>query len=204
MTLPVLPPLPPLAGGAPGVGSPRRGTALVTLGRVPGQEHPGQGDVLELAQVAELVLDGQAPLTHPAERFTQLALRDPHPRPQRRDRPHVGGEVADVQALRLVEQVERAAPDLLQPAGSEPSRPASDTGSAAARCARPAPGCVSRCCVAASRSLRSRQSSLMPTCMSAAPRQHRARVSRSRAAIPARRCSSPRGDGLARSGCPPG
>ena len=31
-------------------------------------------------------------------------------------------------------------PDLLQPPVSAPSRPASDTGSAAARCARPAPG----------------------------------------------------------------
>ena len=64
--------------------------------------------MLELAQVAEIVLDRQAPLARPAERFTQLALRDPHPCLQRRDRPHVGEEVAHVQALGLVEQVERA------------------------------------------------------------------------------------------------
>ena len=56
-----------------------------------GQEHPGQGDVLELAQVAEVVVGGQAPLARPAERFAQPPLRDQHPCPQRRDGPHVRG-----------------------------------------------------------------------------------------------------------------
>ena len=64
--------------------------------------------MLELAQVAEVVLGGQALLTRPAEGFTQPALRDPHPCLQRRDRTHIGEEVAHIQALCLVEQVERA------------------------------------------------------------------------------------------------
>ena len=83
--------------------------ALCTLVLVPRQEHPGQGDVLELAQVTEVVVDGQALLTRPAEGFTEPALRDPDPCLQRRDRPHIREEVAHIQALRLVEQVECAA-----------------------------------------------------------------------------------------------
>ena len=65
--------------------------------------------MLELVQIAEVVLDGQASLTRPAERFTQLFLRDQHPCPQGRDRPHIGEVVTHIQALRLVEQVEGAA-----------------------------------------------------------------------------------------------
>src|ERR1700722_10533228 len=44
----------------------------------------------------------------PAEGFTESALRDPDPGPQRRDRPHVGEKVAYVQALRLIEQIKCA------------------------------------------------------------------------------------------------
>src|SRR6185437_5956369 len=83
--------------------------ALRSLAPVPRQEQPGQGDVLELARVAEVVIDGQAMLTGPAESFTESALRDPDPGPRGRDRPHVREEVAHIEALRLVEQVERAA-----------------------------------------------------------------------------------------------
>ena len=160
-------------GAAPGGRSPRRSEPLVPLGRVPGQERPGEGDVLELAQVAELVVDGQAPLPRPAERLGPPALRDQHPRPQRRDRPHVRGEVADVEALRLVEQLERAVAGRPRPRGSGPSRPASGSGSAAGRRARPARCSPGRCRRAASRSSRSRSSWLRPTCMSAAPRSTR-------------------------------
>ena len=73
-----------------------------------GEKHPGKGDVLELAQVAEVVCNGQPPLTRPAKGFIQPPLRDPHPRLHCRDRTHVGKEVAHVQALCLLEQVERA------------------------------------------------------------------------------------------------
>src|ERR1039457_4567406 len=82
--------------------------APCTFALIPRQEHPGQGDVLELAQVAEVVVSGQALLTRPAQRVAEPALRDPDPCLQRRDRPHVGEEVAHVQALRLVEQVKCA------------------------------------------------------------------------------------------------
>ena len=67
-----------------------------------------EGDVLELAQVAEVVRGGQTSLPHPAERFTQPPLCDPHPCPHGRDGSHIGEEVTDVQALRLIEQVECA------------------------------------------------------------------------------------------------
>src|SRR5215469_13799715 len=72
----------------------------------PGQEHPGQGDVLERAQVAEVVRNGEATLTCPAEGFTQPPLRDPHPCHERRDRTHIGEEVTHIQAFCLLEQVE--------------------------------------------------------------------------------------------------
>ena len=81
---------------------------LRTLALMPRQEQPDQGDVLELAQVAEVVINGQALLTRPAESFTESALRDPDPCPQCRDRPHIREEVAHIEALRLVEQVKRA------------------------------------------------------------------------------------------------
>ena len=79
-----------------------------TLILVPRQEHPGQGDVLELAEVGQVVVRGQALLTRPAEGFTGSALRDPDPCLQRRDRPDIREEVARVQAVRLVEQVKCA------------------------------------------------------------------------------------------------
>ena len=75
---------------------------------ISGQKYSGQGDVLELAQVAEVILSGQSLLTRPAEGFIQPPLRDPHPCLQRRDRTHIGGKVTHIQALCLVEQVERA------------------------------------------------------------------------------------------------
>src|SRR5690242_1645998 len=48
-------------------------------------------------------------LTRPAESFAESALRDPDPCPHRRDRPHIREKVAHIEALCLVEQVERAA-----------------------------------------------------------------------------------------------
>src|SRR5207248_7462322 len=78
------------------------------VARIPGQEHPGQGDVLELAQVAEVIRYFQALLTRPVEGFTHPPLQNPHPCLHRRYRTHVGEEVAHIQALCLVEQVERA------------------------------------------------------------------------------------------------
>jgi hypothetical protein len=63
--------------------------------------------VLELAQVAEVVVGGQALLPRPAQGFTQPDLGDPHPRLQRRYGTHVGVWTLDILALRLVEQIER-------------------------------------------------------------------------------------------------
>ena len=76
------------------------------LRRVPGQQQPGERDVLELAQVAEIVLAGQTSFPSPAQRFTQRALGDQHPCSHRRDRTDVRVEVTHVQPLRLGEEVE--------------------------------------------------------------------------------------------------
>lgn len=101
MTLPVLAP----SSAAASRRSRRRGRLVDGAF---GQQRPGQGDVLELAHVAELVGGGQASLTRPAERPARRPLRDPHPRPDGRDGPHVGEEVGHEQPLRLVEQHQRA------------------------------------------------------------------------------------------------
>ena len=64
--------------------------------------------MLELAHVGQVVVGRQVPLARPGAGLGQPPLRDPHPRPQRGDRPHVRQEVADVLALGLVEQGQRA------------------------------------------------------------------------------------------------
>ena len=74
MTLPVLPPV--FGRREEALQEPDRlveRSARARSAPVPGQEHPGQGDVLELAQVAEVVVDGQASLARPAERFSPAA-----------------------------------------------------------------------------------------------------------------------------------
>ncbi len=53
-------------------------------------------------------MGGQSLLTCPAEGFTHPPLRDPYPCHERSYRAHIGEEVAYIQALGLVEQVERA------------------------------------------------------------------------------------------------
>ena len=83
--------------------------ALGTLVLVSRHEHPGQGDVLELAQVTEVVIDGQALLTRPAESFTEAALRDPVPVALNAGTGRTLGKKSPTySALRLVEQVECA------------------------------------------------------------------------------------------------
>ena len=72
------------------------------------EQRPGQGDVLELAQVGQLVVHRQSLAARPVADVVQPALPDPDPRLQRRDRADPGREVPDVHPVRLVEQVERA------------------------------------------------------------------------------------------------
>ena len=81
--------------------------AFVRFASVLGDEHP-QGDVLELAQLAEVVVSGQAPLARSTQGFGQPAPPQPHPRPQRRDGAHVGDGATGMHALRVVEQVDCA------------------------------------------------------------------------------------------------
>src|SRR5262245_52477504 len=53
-------------------------------------------------------MDGQALLARPVEGFPQSTLREPHPGLHRCNWTHIRRKVAHVQALCLVEQVERA------------------------------------------------------------------------------------------------
>src|SRR6266498_3124905 len=71
-----------------------------------GQKYPGKRDMLELAQVAELIRSRQAVLTGPAEGFIQPSMRDPYSCLQCRDRTHIWEKVAHIQTLCLVEQIE--------------------------------------------------------------------------------------------------
>ena len=171
---------------------------------IAGQEHPGQGDVLELAQVAEVVLGGQALLTRPVEGFTQppcathtRVFNAAIGRTLGKSHSHTGA---------LPRRAGRARrPDRPGPPVFAPSRRASDTGFAGTRCARPAPCFSAGAAWRHRRSLRSRWSSLIPTYMSAVPRSTGvALCCSSQAAIPARRYASPRGDDLAQSGYQPG
>ena len=165
--------------------------ALGTVARLPGQEHPGQGDVLELAQVAEVVLGGQALLPRPAERFDRACPARPTPVPSAprpdahwgRSRPHTGARPRRAGRARR--------PDRPGPRVCAPSRRASDTGSAATRRARPAPGCAAGAAWRpADRRARGGARSCPRTCRPcpAGP----ARPAPPRAAMPARRCASPR------------
>src|SRR3954452_22425974 len=82
--------------------------AVCRVALVLSQEQSRQGDVLELAQVAEIVLDGQALLTCPGEGLTQSPLRDPHPCPEGRYGTHIWVIVTHIMALCLPQQVESA------------------------------------------------------------------------------------------------
>ncbi len=74
---------------------------------VPGDEHPCQGDVLELIQVREIVRDGQAASARPSLSLGQVSLCEIHLCLQRCDRAHIGHRVLDVHPLRGIEQFER-------------------------------------------------------------------------------------------------
>ena len=201
MTLPVRPPSSAAGGGAPAARSPRR-IEPSSRSAVTGEEHPGEGDVLELAQVAELVVDGQAPLPRPAERLADSPCAIQHPRPQRRDRPHVRGEVADVDGARPRRAGRARRPGRPRPRGSGPSRPASDSGFCGRPACSPSSLAAQQVLRAASRSLRSRRTrSARRACppSPAAP----ARAARRELAGLARRCASPRRGGPARSACRP-
>ena len=64
--------------------------------------------MLELAQIVEVVRSIQHVLARPTEGLAQSPLREPHPRHQRRYRPHIGEEVSHKKALGVLEQIECA------------------------------------------------------------------------------------------------
>ena len=71
------------------------------------QQHPREGDVFELPQIRKLVIGRDVLLPCPGESIGQPTLRREHSSAHRRHRPHVRREVAQVDALRLVEQFQR-------------------------------------------------------------------------------------------------
>ncbi|MNC44664.1 hypothetical protein D3C75_935810 [compost metagenome] len=52
---------------------------VCTLVLIPGQEHPGQGDVLEFTQIAKIIFSGQVLLPYPVEGFIKPPQLDPNP-----------------------------------------------------------------------------------------------------------------------------
>jgi len=82
--------------------------AIVPFVAIAGKEDPGQGDVLELAQVAKIVVDGEIALTHPAQGFAEPTLGQPDLRFHRSNRPHIWKKVTHIPVLCLVEEIERA------------------------------------------------------------------------------------------------
>ena len=70
-----------------------------TVALILGYKNPGEGDVLELAQVAEVVFTRQSPLMHPFEGFAQPPLCDPYPCLQRRDGTHIGEKITHIPTL---------------------------------------------------------------------------------------------------------
>ena len=91
-------------------------------------ERPRQRDVLELAQVGELVVDGEAVRRAPSRAPRRAVPAGSRPGPAS---PGPGGRRGEksptYSALGLVEQVERTVEVALGLAGAEPSRPASDS-----------------------------------------------------------------------------
>ena len=115
MTLPVRPP----CSAAARRRSSRPTGPLVALG----EQEPGEGEVLVLAQVGQLVVGVELLLDRPRGGVVQLAAAEPQPGPHRGHRPHVRGVVAVVDPLGLVEQGERGveiALGLAQPGHHDP------------------------------------------------------------------------------------
>ena len=73
-----------------------------------GQEHPGEGDVLELAHVGEVVIDRQSAVADPGSGLAQTALRGMDPRRLRRDGPEDGVVLAHEDTLGVLQQGEGA------------------------------------------------------------------------------------------------
>ena len=72
-----------------------------------GDERPGQCHLLELAQVAGCIVNGQAAFPAPLQSFGQSALRNPNPGLQGRNWTDVRERASDKKTLSLVKQAKR-------------------------------------------------------------------------------------------------
>ncbi len=71
---------------------------------MPGEQQPREREVLELAQVGQLVVRGQVPLACPRLGLGEFAAPQPQPCPHRGNRP----DVRVVDAVRLVQQSDQS------------------------------------------------------------------------------------------------
>ena len=169
-----------------------------------GQQQPGQGDVVELAQVAELVVGRDVLARGPT----------PAPRPAVPARPTAVPSWRGSAGPRGSSRSHTAARPRRAARGRrrDPPRPrrtrAMATRDRYGFCARPAcsPSSLlaSRCCRAAGQIVPLTEQLAHPHVHVRRSAKRRPRPARSRAAALARRCAWPPGDGLARSGCPRG
>ncbi len=76
--------------------------------------------MLELAQVVQIVVNGQALLTDPVQRFREPALCKPAAHLLRRDGTNVGNDAPDIESLGFVEHAHSAIKVALNPLQSRP------------------------------------------------------------------------------------
>ena len=138
-------------------------------GLVPGEEDAGEGHVLVLADVRQLVRGGEALAARPLRRLRQLAAAQPQPCPDGGHRLDVRGVVAAVDPVGLVQLIERGvqvAAGLVEVGAQDPGPVGvlRQTQVLAEPIGRGEPW------AAPATSPRSSSTPAMPTCMSAEPR----------------------------------
>ena len=115
MTLPILPPV------RAAVRKTLEELRAASLSPSPFDEQAGEREMLELAQVAEIVVDGELRADHPGARLIQPALRDADARLHRGYRTRTRERVSAFVPLSFVEQLERAVQITLSDANARPS-----------------------------------------------------------------------------------
>ena len=80
---------------------------ISAVGGVSREQDAGEGDVLVLVEVGQLVVGGQALRRCPGEGFVDVAVGGEHSCSDRMDRAYVGREVGRVHGLRLIQQCHR-------------------------------------------------------------------------------------------------
>ena len=101
-------------------------------------EDPRQREMLELAQVTELVISPSGRVTRPCLRFAQMPLPEIHLRFQRLDGAQIGHGIFGVHPFCFIQQFERGVKVPLGSLSRAPAPRASDTANRPGSCAGPA------------------------------------------------------------------